>query len=185
MHFNCMLLHGSQQSLHFYSFFFVFVFISVLFIIFYAFFLLFTSFCSLSFTGKQDILAPDQPYEGNYGQGPSSVHSNQDGGRSYRQGTVFSPFTHLDEHWRQFKVTTGFLNTLFDCVMCSENNYFCVNYHWSRADVHEIVADFAKKLQQITRGKIVGSSELNIRTSPFAWQKIWKKKLAIWNSKIF
>jgi len=34
----------------------------------------------------QDILAPDQPYEGNYGQGPSSVHSNQDGGRSYRQG---------------------------------------------------------------------------------------------------
>lgn len=33
----------------------------------------------------QDILAPDQPYEGPYGQGPPSVHSNQDGGRSYRQ----------------------------------------------------------------------------------------------------
>lgn len=39
-------------------------------------------------TGKQDILAPDQPYEGPYGQGPPSVHSNQDGGRSYRQGTI-------------------------------------------------------------------------------------------------
>ncbi|KAI9561894.1 putative transcription coactivator armadillo [Daphnia sinensis] len=35
---------------------------------------------------QQDILAPDQPYEGPYGQGPPSVHSNQDGGRSYRQG---------------------------------------------------------------------------------------------------
>jgi len=34
----------------------------------------------------QDFIAPDQPYESPYGQGPPSVHSNQDGGRSYRQG---------------------------------------------------------------------------------------------------
>ena len=116
-----MLLHGSQQSLHFYSFFFVFVFISVLFIIFYAFFLLFTSFCSLSFTGKQDILAPDQPYEGNYGQGPSSVHSNQDGGRSYRQGIVFSPLTH-------FCTSTSTLVPVISHYRICDIVFYCVTY---------------------------------------------------------
>jgi len=33
----------------------------------------------------QDILAPDQPYEGLYGQGPPSVHSSH-GGRAFQQG---------------------------------------------------------------------------------------------------
>ena len=61
----------------------------LIFLFIFEFYVLFDlHFCSLDWPGKQDILAPDQPYEGPYGQGPPSVHSNQDGGRSYRQGTI-------------------------------------------------------------------------------------------------
>ena len=52
------------------------------------YYFLFTIFWHFLFTrllDKQDILAPDQPY---YGQGPPSVHSNQDEGRSYRQAGI-------------------------------------------------------------------------------------------------
>lgn len=47
------------------------------------FFFAFSFFLPLTF--PQDILAPDQAYEGLYGQGPPSVHSSH-GGRAYQQG---------------------------------------------------------------------------------------------------
>lgn len=34
---------------------------------------------------SQDMLGPDQAYEGLYGQGPPSVHSSH-GGRAFQQG---------------------------------------------------------------------------------------------------
>ena len=64
-------------------------------------------FCHFLFTrllDKQDILAPDQPYDGPYGQGPPSVHSNQDGGRSYRQGIVELVNNH---YFIRFRATRG------------------------------------------------------------------------------
>nr|CAD7590501.1 unnamed protein product [Timema genevievae] len=47
----------------------------------------------------QDMLGPDQGYDGMYGQGPDSVHSSH-GGRGYQQGGPDSTtlnFDHLDE----------------------------------------------------------------------------------------
>ena len=88
LHVNIAFVFVSHQFLTpvvlFMFLFFFFNFIRLLF-------LLFTIFWHFLFTrllDKQDILAPDQPYDGPYGQGPPSVHSNQDGGRSYRQGIV-------------------------------------------------------------------------------------------------
>lgn len=38
------------------------------------------------FSTSQDMLGPEQAYEGLYGQGPPSVHSSH-GGRAFQQGT--------------------------------------------------------------------------------------------------
>jgi len=97
---NSAFVFVSHQLLTLVVLFSVFYFIRLLF-------LLFTIFCHFLFTrllDKQDILAPDQPYDGPYGQGPPSVHSNQDGGRSYRQGIVELVNNH---YFIRFRATRG------------------------------------------------------------------------------
>lgn len=42
----------------------------------------------------QDMLGPEQAYEGLYGQGPPSVHSSH-GGRAFQQGTYDDSYNFL------------------------------------------------------------------------------------------